>query len=47
MIEKCGFDSLEDCTEKCRYFIACTRNPYKFQRREKDNGGRKVDKDNN
>lgn len=37
---KCGFEEKE-CTEKCKYFHTCVRNPY---RKEQDNGRSKVDK---
>ena len=41
---KCGFENKE-CTDRCKYFQTCSRNPY---RKDRDrNGRRKVDKNNN
>jgi hypothetical protein len=45
---KCGYTRVygdRECTEQCRFYQFCTRNP---NRKEKDNGGKKnVCKDNN
>lgn len=26
-VKKCGFDNQKDCTESCKYYETCTRNP--------------------
>lgn len=44
--KECGFNKAEPCTEKCRYFVTCTRNPYFYPKEGKKDGGRKMDKDN-
>lgn len=40
---KCGFEDKE-CTEKCKYFNTCARNPH---RKGNEDGRRKMDQDNN
>lgn len=34
---QCGFEEKE-CTEECKYFITCTRNPYREESEAKSNG---------
>lgn len=34
-MNKCGFDNLIECNEKCKYFETCTRNPYRKKTEEK------------
>ena len=42
---KCGFEREKECTEECKYFNTCTRNPH---RKEDEKHGRcKMDQDNN
>lgn len=36
---KCGFDELIECTEQCKYFSTCTRNP---SRKQPDNKLRSI-----
>ena len=48
MVYKCGFAGYKDCTEKCRFFETCMRNPQRKKRKGGDSDGRcKVDQDNN
>ena len=48
---ECGFNRgtrYEECTEKCKYFDACTRNPHKKQKKDGQKNGRcEVDKNHN
>ena len=47
---KCGFNrgmKDEECTEKCKYFDTCTRNPHRNNVKDgKKNDGNQMDKDN-
>lgn len=36
----CGFDPIKECTDECKYYETCTRNPYKILEQEYI-GGRK------
>lgn len=36
----CGFDPIKECTDECKYWETCTRNPYKIWEQEYI-GGRK------
>ena len=39
---KCGFDEKEDCTEECKWYDTCTRNPIwlkKGEQSERDGSG--------
>ena len=31
--ERCGFENVR-CTRKCIHFNTCTRNPYRYKRKE-------------
>lgn len=42
---KCGFEDWKECTEKCKYFNTCARNPVRNE--EEENGRCEVDKNNN
>lgn len=45
IMARCGFPSQnKECTEQCRFYHICTRNP---NREVKEDGRRKMDKDNN
>lgn len=32
--KQCGFDNLVPCTRKCIHYHTCTRNPYRYGRKE-------------
>ena len=46
---KCAFikpGEDRECTEKCKYFNTCARNPHGYKREVDKYGKRKVDKNN-
>ena len=49
-VMQCGFyrENQKECTEQCRYFETCTRNPYNKEKKAGSRNGRcEVDQDNN
>ena len=37
----------KECNERCKYFETCMRSPYKQQKESVEDGGCKVDQNNN
>lgn len=39
-VKKCGFKYWKPCTEECRWFQTCTRNPHRKDMKEGQKNGR-------
>lgn len=39
----CGFDNEVKCSDMCRYYNTCTRNPHKYTKEGQKINGRKKD----